>query len=198
MATLESSLAGRNPLWPGAAPYLVIGSALIALTTTAAASVIDPGLAQPGHPHYIGSGVVMTLVDLLLALGFSGLVATPAMRSSWFKWFASALLVVGSFAMVPSEALLRVDFALGNSAFGIAGPIQALGLILFGIGVIRTARWASWRRLAPLAMGLYIPLVMIPALIASHGTSLLALGGYHSFVLLVGVAFMLEQRAANS
>lgn len=56
------------------------------------------------------------------------------------------------------------------------------------------ASWTSWHRFAPLGFGLYIPFVMLPTLIASHGESLAALAGYHTCVLLLGVAALLESR----
>ena len=180
--------------WGRLAPGLLITSATGALLVTAGAAFVDPALARPGHPHYLGSGAVMTVVDLLLALGLAGLAATPAARDGWPKTAATILMVVGSFGMVPAEVLLRVDFALGNGVFGVVGPLQAAGLIVFGIVVIRTGRWISWRRFAPLGFGLYIPLVMLPTLIATRGDSLVALAGYHTCVLLLGVAALLESR----
>jgi hypothetical protein len=169
----------------------MLASAAGALILTAVAAFVDPSLAKPGDPQYITSGGVMTLADLLLALGLSALVV-QALRGGWFKLLAGGLLVIGSFAVVPAEVTLRVNFDLGNSVFGIIGPIQAAGLILCGIGVIRSGRWSSWRRFTPLIFGLYVPAVMVPALIASHGGSLAALAGYHACVLLTGLAFLVE------
>lgn len=187
-------LAIRSSALDRLAPALVIASGVVALVTTAAAAFVNPAIATPGRAAYNGSGVVMTLVDLLLAIGLTGLVLSAAVRPGVLRWVAGALLVAGSFAIVPAEILLRVNFATGNAAFGIAGPVQAVGLILFGIGVIVTGRWTSWRRFAVLAMGLYVPVVMMPALIMSHGDNLAALAGYHLCVVLVGAAYAVESR----
>jgi hypothetical protein len=170
------------------APRLLLVAAATGLAVTAAAAFLDPAIGQPHHGAYIASGVVMSIVDFLTAVGLAGLAFTPAVREGRFKQVAFGTLVIASFAMVPAEVLLRVDFATGNGVYGIVGPIQALGLILVGIGIVRRALWTSWRRFVVLAMGLYVPLVMVPLMVSAGGTSLVALGGYHAFVLAIGLA----------
>jgi hypothetical protein len=188
-AVTGNQISGRMGL--GAA-FLVL-SATIALLLTAAAAFVNPAIAQPRQPEYLASGVVMVLVDLLVVFGLGSLAASTAMAPGRFKRLAFGLLILSSLAMVPAEALLRVDFDTGNAAFGVAGPLQAVGLVLVGVGIIRTHRWSTWRRYTPLVMGLYIPFVMVPLLITSAGTSLVALAGYHMCVLLVGLAFGIEE-----
>src|SRR5678815_2734039 len=101
----------------------------------------------------MASGVVMLLVDLLVVFGFGGLAASTAMAPGRLKRLGFGLLILSSLAVVPAEALLRVDFDPGNAAFGTAGPLQAVGLVLVGVGIIRTHRWSTWRRCSPLGMG---------------------------------------------
>jgi hypothetical protein len=175
---------------------LLIGAAVVPLLLTATAATIDPGLARPGGSHFLASGVVMCLVDLAVAIGFTALALQAPARPTVLRWLGGALLVAGSFGTVPAEALLRVDFDLGNAVFGVVGPAQALGLVLFGIAVVVARQWTSWRRFAPLALGLYVPFVMMPLLIASQGLSLGALAGYHAFVLAVGIAYLRESTRA--
>jgi hypothetical protein len=174
-------------------PALLIGAAITALGVTALAAFLDPSLATAGHADYLLSGVVMTFVDLATALGLTALALAGATRPGRFSTFAFGLVVIGSFAIIPAEILLRVDFGLGTALFDIVGPIQAVGLILAGIAIVRAGQWHSWRRAIVLVFGLYIPLVMVP-LSASAQTSLglAALAGYHSLVLLVGLAFSQE------
>ncbi len=185
--------------WSGLAhwgPWLMIMAAASALVVTAAAAWLDPGIARPGYLHYAYSGAVMTLVDFLVMLGIVGLCFTRAADDGRLKVAGFALLVLGSAGIVFAEPLLRVSFALGNSVFGVVGPLQALGFIVVGIAIIRTGAWRSWRRFPVLALGLYIPCLMVPLLIASGGASLAALAGYHAGVLLVGTAWLAESRAS--
>lgn len=173
-------------------PMLLIAAAVTALAVTALAMWLDPALATPKTPDYIASGVVMTLVDLAAGLGFTGLAFAGAVRPGRFSTLAFAIAIAASFAMVPAELLLRVDFAVGNALYGVVGPLQAIGLVLVGIAIVTAHRWHSWGRFTVLALGLYVPLVMVPVLVASGGTSLAALAGYHALILAVGIGFRIE------
>lgn len=176
-------------------PRALIASGITALLVTAAAAFVDPRIAQPGATAYLYSGVVMTIVDALVLLGIAGLALSPALNPGWFKRLAMGAALVGSAGIVVAEPILRVDFATGNGVFAVVGPVQAVGFILAGIGIIRTATWSSWRRFVVLVAGLYVPAVVVPALAASGGTSLPALAGYHLLILATGVAFLTEERA---
>lgn len=70
--------------------------------------------------------------------------------------------MAGSAGIVVAEPLLRVSFALGKAVLGVVGPMQALGLILVGIAIIRGGVWGSWRRYTVLGLGLYVPCLMVP------------------------------------
>ncbi|MDQ6899252.1 MAG: hypothetical protein M3072_07070 [Candidatus Dormibacteraeota bacterium] len=182
----------RNPL-ARFGPWLLVVAALAALVATAAA-VLDPSIARPGTVSYAYSGVVMTLVDFLVMAGVVGLWFTRAAGGGPLKLAGFVLLVSGSAGIVVAEPLLRVSFALGNSVFGVVGPVQALGFILVGIAIIRGGLWRSWRRFAMLLLGLYVPFLMVPLLIASGGSNLGALAGYHIGVLLTGMAWLIESQ----
>ena len=175
----------------GAVTMLVSG--LTALMVTIAA-IVDPDLAQAGKSAYLVSGVVMCLVDLGVALGIAAVAAATPIALGRLRTPIVVLTVAASLAMVVAEAALRVDFATGTAAYGVVGPLQALGLIAMGVGIVRAGRWTSWRRFAVLAWGLYVPLVMVPLLAASGGTSLVALGGYHLGVVAAAWALRSELR----
>jgi hypothetical protein len=185
VATGDSSIVRNGPMLLG-------GAAVVALVVTVLAAFVDAGIARPGAGAYLVSGVVMTAVDLAVAVAFAALSGAGAMQAGRYGTVSFTILVVSSFGMVIAEALLRVDFALGNAAYGIVGPLQAVGLVLVGFGIIRARRWSSWRRFSALALGLYIPLLMVPLLVASGGTSLLALGGYHLLVLAIAIGWGIE------
>ena len=115
-----------------------------------------------------------------------------AVRPGWFARIAFGALIAGSAGSVVAEALLRFDWTAGNNLYSVVGSVHAAGFILAGIGVIRARAWTSWHRFMPLAMGLYVPLLMIPLLARSNGTSPVALAGFHVGILLVGLAFWRE------
>lgn len=165
---------------------LLIGGATALLVTAAAALFSD--IATAGRSAYLASGVVMTAVDLAVAVGLAAVAVSAPLALGRLRAPLIALTVGASLAMVAAEVVLRVDFAAGNAFFGVAGPLQAVGLVGLGIGIIRGRVWSSLRRYAFLAWGLYVPILMVPLLVASGGTSLLALAGYHIGVVATGVA----------
>ncbi len=169
---------------------LLIGG-LTALMVTAAA-VIDPDIAQAGKGAYLASGVVMSLVDLAVAVGLAFVATSIPLALGRLRTPVIVLTVGASAGMVFAEGALRASFATGNALFGVFGPLQALGLIALGIGIVRARAWTSWRRFALLGWGLYVPILMLPLLISSGGTSLVALAGYHLGVVAAAVATRIE------
>jgi uncharacterized membrane protein (DUF2068 family) len=168
-------------------PALLLIGGVTALLVTAAAAVY-PDIATAGRPAYLASGLIMTSADLAVALGLAAVAVAAPLALGRLRTPVIALTVGASFGMVVAEAVLRADFATGNAIYGVVGPLQALGLIGLGVGIIRSRGWSSWRRFAVLAWGLYIPLLMVPLLVFSGGTSLVALAGYHIGVVAAGVA----------
>jgi hypothetical protein len=175
---------------PTTGPLAVIAAATLALLVTAAAMTVAPRLAEHGDTGYLLSGVLMTGSDLLLLLGVVALTRSAAVRDGRLKTTSSVLAILGSALTIPAEVWLRVDFGQGSTAFGVAGPLQAVGLIGLGLGIVLTGCWTGWHRFAWLLLGLYVPTVLIPSLAASDGQNLTALAGFHTLVLLAGVAFL--------
>jgi hypothetical protein len=110
---------------------------------------------------------------------------------------AGALAVAGSAVAIGAEVLLRVNFDVGTAAFSVGGPAQALGFVGLGATIAYDRRWHDWHRFALLALGIYIPAILVPALALSHGQNLAALAGFHTLVLLVGAAWLGEARSAR-
>jgi hypothetical protein len=175
-------------------PGLWIGAAAIALVVTALAAWVTPDLARHGHDAFSVSGVFMSLSDLLLCLGVIALVRSDAVRPGGWRSVAKALAVAGSAASIGAEILLRISWTGGNDAFGVAGPAQALGFIGLGVALILDRRWQGPARFALLALGLYVPAVLVPALAASGGTNLAALAGFHTLVLVTGIAWLNQEK----
>ncbi len=180
-------------------PNALIGAAVIALATTGAAATVAPApaLAQHGQGAYLTSGVTMILSDLLMLLGVITLYRSAAVRVGLLKTAGFLLAIAGSVGVVVAEGLLRANFATGATAFTIVGPLQALGLILIGLGVIVTRVWRGWHRYVMLLTGLYVPAVLVPAMAAANGENLLALSGYHALVLMVGIAYLRERTSPS-
>lgn len=176
---------------------LVTTAAVVQVGIGAATSTIYPALAQPGTTAFEVSGLVLTVTHLMVLAGFVGLAYTPAAGSGWLKRVAVAVTLIGLGANTLGEGVLRVNFDLGNTLFGIGTPACALGLTLLGIAIIRARHWTGWHRYTVLATGLYIPIVLIPAFVLAKGPSFPALAGWAALFIATGVAMRAEYANDN-
>jgi hypothetical protein len=69
----------------------------------------------------------------------------------------TALLFVGEFAsMAIAERATNDSIAAAvDTLFGIASLLTAGGLLAAGWATLRAGRWSAWRRMTPLACGLW-------------------------------------------
>jgi hypothetical protein len=90
------------------------------------------------------------------------------------------VITLAEFVSVTNESSAVAFYSSGTL-------LTALGLILAGIAMLRSGRWAGWQRFTPLACGLFLPLIVIPAL------SIPGLPGFvpHYAVGLWGVCWLL-------
>ena len=189
----RTSLLSRPQAMASSASSLVILAAAVQALIGVATSTIYPALAERATSAFVYSGAILTLTHLMVLGGVAGLAVGTAAGTGWFKRVAFALALVGLSCLVLGEGVLRVNFDLGNTFFGIASPLSAVGMILVGIAVLRAASWAGWHRLTPLACGLYVPVVLIPAFVLAKGPSFWALAGWAICFLFLGLAMRAEQ-----
>lgn len=195
-ATATGAITGAEAATSKAAkgPLLCLTAAAIALVVTGLAATAVPSLAKHATTGFDISGAWMCLSDALFLAAILVFVRSDALRDGRLTRVSTWLAVIGSAAAVVAEAMLRADFSLGTDAFSVAGPMQALGIIGLGIAVVRAHRWSGWHRFTWLLLGLYVPLVLVPALAHSGGQNLAALAGFHGCIALVGVAWLAEVR----
>lgn len=170
---------------------LGIGS-LVGVPIGVATATVLPQLAAPGSIAFGWSGAVLTLAHVAVLFGVAALATSAAARPGWLKNLGFAAALSGLGAQVAGEALIRFDMNLGNVFFTACMPLMGIGMILVGVAVIRTATWSGWRRFAPLACGLYIPVVLIPSFVIARGPSFAALAGLAAVYALLGLAMHLE------
>jgi hypothetical protein len=163
------------------------------LTSTAFPKLADP---SSGTPFLIG-GAVLSVVHAVVLAGVALLATTGAVRSGLLKYVAFATALAGLAAQLAGEAVIRFAFDAGNVFFSIAMPLMGVGMILVGIGVLVTRRWRSWRAFVPLACGVYVPVVLVPAFVIAHGPSFLALAGFSLVYLVLGLAMRAEATRRN-
>jgi hypothetical protein len=154
-----------------------IAGALLAIAANAV--VLSAGPAVPDHwvsyplsTHAFQLGqVFFALTQLLMAVGVIALVRSQAVRPGsagrvfgWLAIVGMSLTVPGELALIP-VAGSDVDSASASAAstvFGVAVLLTDIGLIGFGVLMLRQRRWpASWRAL-PLTLGLFQLLIVTP------------------------------------
>ncbi|MDP9325367.1 MAG: hypothetical protein M3O87_02365 [Candidatus Dormibacteraeota bacterium] len=188
----EGGPTGVDRLAAGA----VIAMAVVGTIIGTATSTLYPQLADRTSSLFGLSGAVLTAAHVVLLLGVIGLARTNAAGRGWLAQVAYAVLLIGLAAQAIAEGLLRFNFDAGTAIFGIASPAMALGFVLLGIAVVRAHAWSGWHRFTPLLCGLYVPIVLIPAFIASGGVSFPVITGWQLCFLLLGLSMWGEARAA--
>ena len=163
------------------------------MTAVGIGTTVYPAL-QDRHGALFGiSGTLLTAGHIGVLVAVVALAWSGCRRPGWLARGAFAVALPGFALLAVAEGLLRFNFDAGNSLFGTASPLCALGMILVGIAVIRAHKWSSWRRFSPLACGAYIPLVLIPSFIIAKGPSFIALSGWSLTFVALGFAMRGEE-----
>jgi hypothetical protein len=179
----------------GRAAWLVLVAGAVQ-TAAGLATTLYPPLADPrAGTVFVASGALLTVTHLMVLAGVGALALTDAARPGWLKRIGFGFALAGLAAQVLGESVLRFDMAAGNAFFSAAVPACGLGMILVGAAVLTTHRWSEWRRFVPLACGLYVPLVLVPAFAIAKGPSFIALAGFGACYLLLGLAMRAELKS---
>lgn len=136
--------------------------------------------------------VLNVVSHLLLLVGVVGLVRSGAAGRGrlaasglWLTILGLALNIVAEFAwLIGSSAI--------DALYGISALAITQGLILAGVAMVRGGRWTGWHRITPLACGLYVPLVLLPAFALPDLWPHYAIGAWGVCWLLLGVAQLAE------
>ena len=184
MSTVRSSRA--------AALFGIVVTALsVVYTLVIALGATDPEWAYlPRGVIHLGELAVVVAVWLTGAAG-TGLLGRIGLGAA----------AAGSLLMTLAEVITSAAPGVSIALFGIAPMIVGLGLVLAGVGIVRHGAWTGWRRLVVLALGLYVFVVLTPALIVSGGppatAALWAIAGWDALWALVGVSVLMEVRATS-
>jgi hypothetical protein len=146
------------------ASTLLIISSLIEIVIGITTSFFIPALADPKSPLFFGSGAILVVMHVLVFIGILGFWMSHASGHGRLAYSGIVIAALGYFILILAEGILRFSFDLGNNLFGIAVPLAGVGFILLGIAVIRTKIWSGWHKWMPLLTGIYIPIVLLPAL----------------------------------
>lgn len=175
----------------------------------AAAVLLTPPMVSSTRFSYPFDVTWFVVAQLLFALqhlamvagvvGLYALLATPTRL--WRAALATAggglVLLIGCEIFGLFAATATNDSAMGqaaSTAYGLPTVLVGVGFVLFG-SVIGRRGLLPWGRWIPLAVGLYVFVVLIPALLGPDVAGRLALGGWMMLYLLLGVALWRRARA---
>jgi hypothetical protein len=170
------------------AAWSLIGGALLQI-------VLGIPLATHQNPSSPTFGLISALnavSHLLLIAGVAGLVRSGAAGRGRLAVAGLALTLLGLAVLVVAEATSLVDMGTAVLLFSVATLAVMLGLIAAGAAVLRAGRWGGWRRLTPLACGLFVLLVLIPSFALPGYASNYAIGLWGVCWLLLGLALRAE------
>jgi hypothetical protein len=132
---------------------------------------------------------------VVLALAASGVAGNGLMGR-----LGLGAAVVGQAVLAVAEVVYPQDHVLGDAGFSLGPLLTGLGLVAAGTAVLRARRWTGWRRLLPLAVGAYVFVALVPAMVATGGPpavlSLVAIGGWDVLWGLTALAVAAESAAA--
>jgi hypothetical protein len=177
----------------GAYAAVVLLASATAHALIGTATSLYPAVQDPHRSLWLWSGAVLTAGHLGVLFAVATMIATGVAGRGWLARVGFVIALAGLTLLSAAEALIRVNFSAGNSVFGIASPLTALGMILLGVAVVRARAWRGWHRFTPLACGLYIPVVLLPSFAIAKGPSFIALTGWSLCFVAFGVAMYRER-----
>lgn len=155
------------------------------------AASIDSAMAAPGvSPASVFLSTSGSVQHLLMLAGILGMISLGAVGRGPLAWSAAGIAALGIGGLLVAEVVVRLDWDAGNTIFGIATPVIALGMLALGIETLRAHRWTGWKAFTPLLCGLYVPAILIPSFALAHGPNHAGIGGWGLPWLLLGMALM--------
>ena len=136
--------------------------------------------------------VVLAALHVMLLIGLLGFWRSGAAGSSTPAKIAFGVAVVSRVIFVVAELTVIFDPNTANMIFGIATPLQGLGMIGLGVAALTTKRWQGWHAFTPLLCGIYPFLILLPAFALSGGINYYAIAGFSVCFLLLSVALRQE------
>ncbi|MDP1795042.1 MAG: hypothetical protein Q8K63_12985, partial [Acidimicrobiales bacterium] len=148
--------------------------------------------AANGSSGFYVTEVVWLPVHALLGVGIWSLLHNAVARDEPVIRRGLQLALFGRVVFFVGE-LVAIAVANGEIVlFPIAALSTAVGMTMAGVGVARSARWGSWRRVAPLATGLYPFVAMFPLLAITGERPNVAVSLWGLTFVATGVAFARE------
>lgn len=149
------------------------------------AQIVGP--LSAGEPGFGFRNTLVAIAQLVIAVGLAGLWRSGAITGRLGR-IGLAAAIGASLLLVAAELTEPFQPAAAVPVYGVAAPLLGAGMLLAGIAVVRAGTWQGWGRFAPLACGLYVFVVLLPAFALAGGPSFPALTAYNLCWLALGGA----------
>lgn len=125
-------------------------------------------------------------------VGLIGLVGTSRITRNGVAVAAGGLVLLTAMELFAiTAANSAVDdprAALVNSLYGLPTVLIGLALVVGGTGVVRAGTWTGWQRWITLVLGVYVFVVLLPAIFAPYVAGRIAIGVWMLLFAALGVA----------
>lgn len=135
-----------------------------------------------------------------LILGLLALLASGALGAARYGRLGLFVALAGMVILTGAElwAITVAEAAVGSAqtapldtTYGIASMLSGAGLVAAGVAVVRAGRWTGWARWLPLALGVWVFVPMIPAIMGPFVAARLAIVGW--MVLFAALGWVLAR-----
>ena len=133
---------------------------------------------------------IWLVADALIAVGIFGLWRADLHAGRRLGVVGLVIAALGRAFFVAAEIMAAVSGNDDNALLPIGALATAVGMILYGIAVIRARTCESPNRFAPLVVGLYPFLGMFPIVAATGEPSALAISLWGVPIAVLGVALV--------
>ena len=157
-----------------------------------------------GAPKFTGLQIIIALSRVGLIFGLLGLWwsgTVPGTRIARFgRYVALAMMAVltvteGLAVTVPRSPLDGTPPAFGV-IYGVYTILLGVALLAEGFGVARSGAWQGWKRWLPLSLGVWLLLVVFPALALSFDGARWAMSAWLLLFALLGLVMTREDGSA--
>jgi hypothetical protein len=163
------------------------------------------GFAFPhGAPEFTGLQTVLALQRLGLIFGLLGLWwsgAVPKTRGARFGWYGAmvmtaVLTVTDGLAVTTSRSPLDGTPPAFGVIYGAYTILLGVALLALGVGVARGGAWQGFKRWLPLSVGVFLLVLVLPALALSFDAARWATSTWLLLLALLGLVLTQEEGSA--
>lgn len=191
--------AGRMTIWTG---LLGAVSGLLLAFRPPAVSADQWSYPQAGVEFAL-TQTWFAVQHVGLALGIWALWGLTGRRGRFGYYLALggmlALAVVELVAIIPADETLEAPTVVGlGVAYGIVTFVIGAGLVVMGVGAVRSGVLSGWDRWVPLALGVWVFFPMMPGIAMSFLGARLSITGWMVLFAALGWVILRREEVAGA